>query len=70
MNIPEDAHLVGSEWIFTTKYRSDGSIEKYKVRLVVKRFSQKYQIDYLDTFTPVAKMNAVKIILFLPVLKN
>ena len=35
------AKPIGCKWIFKRKYNSDGSIEKYKVRLVAKRFSQK-----------------------------
>jgi len=42
-----------------------GNIECYKTRLVVKGFTQTYRVDYLETFTSVAKMNTIKVILSL-----
>lgn len=49
--------------MFTIKYTSDETIERYKVHLVAKGFKQKYEIDYMETLAPVAKMNIVRVIL-------
>ena len=46
--------LVGCKWIYRIKTHSDGSIEHYKARFVVKSFSQEYGIVYEETFAPVA----------------
>lgn len=41
--------LMGCRWVYALKYRVDGSIERYKKRLVVKGYTKTYKIDYLET---------------------
>jgi hypothetical protein len=64
---PSGVNLVSCKWIFKTKHRPDGSIDKHKARLVARGFSQQHGIDYGDTFSPVVKSAMVRLVLSLAV---
>lgn len=65
MNLPHRKRTMDCKWVFIVNYRADGTIEKYKARLVTKGFTQIYGIDYIETFAPVAKLNTFPILLSL-----
>lgn len=46
---PADQNIIGVKRVFRTKLNPDSSINKYKARLVVKRYAQVYGVDYLET---------------------
>lgn len=46
-------NIVGSKWIFRIKHNQDGSIQRYKARLVAQGFHQTPYIDFHETFSPV-----------------
>eukprot|EP00253_Pinus_taeda_P017794 PITA_17794 len=63
--LPKGRKLVRCKWVYRTNYGPDGKVDKHKARLVAKGFSQVEGIDYTETFSPVAKMNSIRLVLSL-----
>ncbi|GJV14320.1 retrotransposon protein, putative, ty1-copia subclass [Tanacetum coccineum] len=60
---PSNAKIVRSKWLFKKKTDMDGEVHTYKARLVAKGFTQTYGIDYEETFSPVADIRAIRILI-------
>ena len=56
---------LSSRWVFKMKTDKDGNETKYKARLVVKSFLQKAGVDSPETFAPVARLPAIRLLLSL-----
>jgi len=61
--LPKDCKPIGCKWIYKKKFKSDGSVERFKARLVAQGFSQQEGIDYNETYAPVVKYKTLRIIL-------
>ena len=64
------AKTIGCKWIFKRKLKQDGSIEKYKARLVAKDFKKRNDVDYFDTFAPVTRIALIRVLFTLTSIHN
>ena len=63
VDLPPGAKPIGLKWIFKLKRNSDGSINKYKSRLVAKGYVQRYGIYYEEVFAPVARIETIRLLI-------
>jgi hypothetical protein len=65
VSIPYGCKPLGCKWVFKKKLRSDGTIEKYKARLVDKGYNQKEGEYIFHTYSPVARLTTIRVLLSL-----
>ena len=53
--------------MFTIKYKLDGAVNRYKVQLIVRGFTQEYGADYAEIFLPIARLNSIQVLLFVAI---
>jgi hypothetical protein len=59
---PEGKHVVSWKWVWRIKTKPDGSIERYKARLVAQGFTQTRGVDFNKTFTPVTRLDTLRLL--------
>ncbi|KAJ9565881.1 hypothetical protein OSB04_001847 [Centaurea solstitialis] len=62
-DLPQHCKVVGHKWVFKKKTDMDGNVHTYKARLVAKGFTQTHGIDYDETFSPVAMLKSIRILM-------
>ena len=70
VDLPLGCKPLSSKWVFKRKMKVDGSIEKYKARLVIKGYKQTEGLDYFDTYSLMTRINSIKMVLAISTLRN
>uniref|UniRef100_A0A2N9GCP6 Uncharacterized protein n=1 Tax=Fagus sylvatica TaxID=28930 RepID=A0A2N9GCP6_FAGSY len=65
VDLPPSSNTIGCKWVFRRKYRTDGTIQTFKTRLVAKGFRQREGIYYFDTYAPVARITSIRVLIAL-----
>jgi Reverse transcriptase (RNA-dependent DNA polymerase) len=56
---------IGCKWVYATKRDAAGNVVKHKARLVAKGYSQRYGIDYEETYAPVCRIGSIRVLIAL-----
>jgi hypothetical protein len=70
VGLPKDKKAIGCKWVYKIKHNANGSMSRYKVRLVTKGYAQTYGIDYEETYSLVAKMTTIRVIIVMAATKG
>lgn len=63
--LPFGKKPIGCKWVYKLKYKSDGTLERYKARLVAEGYTQEYGVYFEETLSPIVKMNTIQCLIAL-----
>ena len=67
--LPAGKRPISCKWVYRVKLNHDGNVERYKARLVAKEYTKREGLDFLKTFSPVAKTISVRVLIALALAK-
>ena len=70
MYLPLGCKPLSSNRVFKRKRKVDGSIDKYKAILVIKGYKKTKGLDYFDTYSPMTRINSIRMVLAIVALRN
>jgi hypothetical protein len=68
--LPKDKKAIGCKWVYKVKHNANGSMSRYKVKLVTKGYAQTYGINYEETYSQVPKMTTIRAIIAMAATKG
>ena len=63
VQLPRGRKAIGCKWVFKVKWNPNGTVERYKARLVAQGFTQRKGTDFQETFAPVARMTSQRLVI-------
>ena len=63
VDLPPSRKTIGNKWVLNINHKADGTIDKYKARLIAEGYTQQEGIDYEETFLPVVRFASICLIL-------
>ena len=63
VDLPPGCKTIGCKWVLRKNLKPDGSIDKFKARLIAKGFKQKAYLDFFDTFFPVTRITSTRLLI-------
>ncbi|GKB48853.1 retrovirus-related pol polyprotein from transposon TNT 1-94 [Tanacetum coccineum] len=65
VDLPKGQKVIDVKWVYKTKLKRNGEVDKYKARLVAKGYKQEYGVDYKEVFSPVARHDTIRLVIAL-----
>ena len=63
VDLPPGCKTISCKWVLRKKLKPDGSIDKFKARLIAKGFKQKADLDFFDTFSLVTRITSIRLLI-------
>ncbi|XP_031286831.1 uncharacterized protein LOC116145513 [Pistacia vera] len=63
MELPKGQKTIGVKWVYKTKLKENGEVDKYKARLVAKGYKQEFGVNYKEVFAPVVRYDTIRLVI-------